>query len=891
MKSLVTLALLIGLLPTTLYAQLRLPALVSDGMVIQRDQKVKVWGWAGKGIRVSVDFQGEDYEATTGDDGKWMVSLKPSTAGGPHTMTIAAENETITLKDILVGDVWLCAGQSNMVHYLDLHRDRYQEDIDKANHAAIRQFLVPTNPVLTGPAEDFSGGAWLSATPANVPRFSVIAYFFARDLHERYKVPIGIINASVGGTPVEAWTSEAGLQQFPNLVETLTTNKDTAYVYRVKAKAAAAQRAIWERRKGDAGMDGAVKWYDPAYEPEGWKTISIPGYWEDQGISHLDGIVWYRRVIDVPASMVGVPAMIAMGRIVDADNVYINGTLVGGKTYQYPQRRYQIPAGVLKPGMNTITVRVANYAGKGGFVPDKPYYLASDNDTVDLTGYWHYKVGRVFEPETRSVRDISLIHQPTSLFNGMIAPGTDYAVKGFVWYQGESNADTPHTYEPLLTSMIRDWRIQWGQGEIPFLYVQLPNFMEVNYLPSESQWAELREAQRRVLDEPNTAMVVAIDLGEWNDIHPGNKKPIGDRLALAARKIAYGEKDVIHSGPTFAAAEVDANRVTLHFTNTGGGLVSSDGKDLRWIAVAGADRRFVWAHAKIDGNTVVVWHDDVPFPAYVRYAWADNPHPVNFYNKAGLPASPFQARLTDTSKLWHGKKAAVVLTYDDALAVHLDHAIPVLDSLGFNATFYLSVAFPGCKDRMEDWRQVASRGHELGNHTWFHPCDGAKPGRSWVSPDNDLGAYSTKEIVREIEMTNAFLKSLDGKGERTFAYTCGDTDTGDGSFINEIADKFVAMRGVNGQLNTTDNLNLKNVSCYVVDERNADQLTVWAAKARDENALLVVLFHGVGGGHALNVDLKQHNQFLAWLKAHEGDFWVTTMIEAANHWRHHQPEN
>lgn len=879
------LLLIIILLQTdTLYARVRLPKLVGDSMVIQRDTRVKIWGWADKGEAVRVTFKGKRFNATADANGKWSILLPSYKAGGPFTMTITGnDGTTIKLNDILIGDVWVCAGQSNMVHYLDLHKERYQSEIDAANYPQIRQFLVPTNPVLTGPAEDLPDGNWKSASPRNVLRFSVVGYFFARALYDQYQIPIGIINTSVGGTPIEAWTSEQGLSRFPDRISVINTNKDTAHINSVNRKAAAARQQFEKLRTGDNGMAGDQRWYDPTYRPEGWNRINIPGYWEDQGIRNLDGVVWYRREIEIPSSMAGAPARLSLGRIVDADDAYVNGKLVGNTGYQYPQRRYTVPAGVLKAGKNTLVIRVTNFGQKGGFVPDKPYYLAAAGDTIDLKGYWTYKVGEVFRPRVGGIAGISAQNQPAALFNGMVAPFTDFSIKGVVWYQGESNTGNAAEYEALLTAFINDWRNQWKQKELPFLYAQLPNFMDVDYHPVESQWARFRESQRKALNVPQTGMAVTIDLGEWNDIHPGNKKPIGDRLALAARRVAYKETNIVHSGPTLDSVTSDKNQMILHFSNTGSGLISYDNGDLKWIALAGADKKFFWATSRIEGDSVVVWNEAVPDPLYVRYAWSDNPDGANLFNKEGLPASPFEANVADVEKLWHGKKAAVVLTYDDALEVHLDNAIPVLDSLGLKATFYISGGFPGFRNRMNDWKSVAARGHELGNHTFFHPCDGSKPGRSWVSKDNDLISYSTTDILREIETTDVLLHSIDGKKQRTFAYTCGDTETAEGSFVEAIRNRFVAMRGVKGELNQFGGLNLSNVNCYVVDSANEDQMMQWAEKARQENALLVILFHGVGGGHALNVDIKKHNDFLLYLAQNKKDFWTTTLIDASQH--------
>jgi sialate O-acetylesterase len=400
-------------------------------------------------------------------------------------------------------------------------------------------------------------------------------------------------------------------------------------------------QAIAKRRSADSGIDDVLPWYEPAYVAENWRTINIPGYWEDQGIRDLDGIVWYRREIELPPDCAGLPGKIAMGRIVDADEVYVNGRQIGKTTYQYPQRRYEVPAGVLRDGKNIFVVRVTNTAGKGGFVPDKPYTLTVAGKSFDLKGYWHYKVGAAFEPEG-PVKSIPVQNQPTALYNAMIAPLVDFPVSGFVWYQGESNAGSPDNYEALMRALITDWRSQWKRPDAPFLYVQLPNFMEVTYSPGDSQWALMREAQLKTLEIPQTAMAVTIDLGEWNDIHPGNKKPIGDRLALAARAVAYGESDVVYSGPIYQSQRVDGNQIWVNFTSVGSGLLSIDGGSLTHFAIAGADKKFVWAEAKIEDDKVVVSSDLVSAPLYVRYAWADNPAGANLYNKEGLPASPFR---------------------------------------------------------------------------------------------------------------------------------------------------------------------------------------------------------------------------------------------------------
>jgi sialate O-acetylesterase len=400
-------------------------------------------------------------------------------------------------------------------------------------------------------------------------------------------------------------------------------------------------------RHPDLDSIEAVKWYSPDYIPVGWHPFWLPGYWADQGVKGLNGVVWFRKEIEVPASMAGKPAKLFVGRIIDADETYLNGVKVGNITYQYPPRRYEVPPGLLKEGKNLLVLRVTNTSGKGGFVPDKRYELTDGITHIDIRGDWQYKVGQVFPPRRETAPPFSAQNEPTGLYNTMVAPTIRYGIKGFLWYQGEANTGSPREYRKLLPALIADWRAKWKEGDIPFLFVQLPNFMEVQYSPAESQWAELREAQLDALSVPNTGMAVTIDAGEWNDIHPLDKKDVGDRLALAAEKIAYGDSSVVASGPIFQSATIDGNKIILSFTGIGSGLMVKGGGELRQLAIAGANKKFVWADARIEGDHVIVSSPDVPAPLYVRYAWADNPEGANLYNKEGLPASPFR---TDQEK-------------------------------------------------------------------------------------------------------------------------------------------------------------------------------------------------------------------------------------------------
>jgi sialate O-acetylesterase len=645
-QALATFLFLMFFIPTG-KAQITLPEIIRDSMVLQRNAKITLWGWASAGEQVTATFNGMQRKSTASPDGEWSLEFPKMKAGGPYTLKISGKNDII-LKDILIGDLWLCSGQSNMVHQMDIHDVTYAEDIIKANYPEIRHFKVPTKTDLKGPSKDLNGGRWQAAVSDEVRPFSAVAYFFARKLYDTYKVPIGLINASVGGTPIEAWINEEGYQGFPDKLNIIEENKDTAFVNNHLRKPFYGNPNAKERP--DKGLSGELPWYDENFEPKNWRRINIPGYWEDQGAKDLNGTVWYRKEISLPASMSGKMATVFLGRVVDADELYINGEKVGHTTYQYPQRRYDVSPGILKAGKNTFVIRVTNNYGKGGFVPDKPYYIFTEKDTIDLKGYWQYKVGQVFPPfDPQSVardenepreRIINPQNEPTALYNGMVAPYVKLPIKGILWYQGESNAGRPNEYGELMRALIKGWRTVYHDAELPFIYAQLPNFGDVTYSPTESNWAELREAQRKTIEIPHTAMTVNIDLGEWNDIHPDNKKDVGERMALAAQKIAYGE-DLVHSGPLFKDSRANGNKITISFTHIGSGLMTNDGWKPSSFEIAGADKKFVWADAKIDGDQVIVWSDEVPEPKFVRYAWADNPDNPNLYNKEGLPASPF----------------------------------------------------------------------------------------------------------------------------------------------------------------------------------------------------------------------------------------------------------
>lgn len=600
-----------------LSAKVRLPRLVSDRMVLQRDVELKIWGWASPGEKVTVRFQGKHYNTETDATGSWQVLLPPQKAGGPFLLEV---NERV-IRDVLVGDVWLCSGQSNQETPIARLTEMFPE-INVSNNHMIRHYKVPTQNSVGGLKEDIAGNAgWHSAVASDVLNWTSLAYFFAQEAYDRYKVPVGMLVSSLGGSAIESWVSQKNLKMFPELVFD---------------KAALDSMRLAKQDKG------AGKWQQKNMDDMDWATMEVPGYWRENGI-HTRGTVWYRKTFSVPESMVGRHARLYMGTLVDSDSIFVNGTFVGFTSYTYPPRKYDIPAGVLTEGKNVITVRLTANSANGGFVKGKNYKIVGDDAEIELTGTWKYKIG-INQNEVVKYADRlkNLNKAGSGLYSGMIYPISNYQVKGTIWYQGESNAGRPQIYASLLEALIKDWRELWNMPDMPFLLVQLPNFMEKNDSPSDSGWARIREAQlKTALNVPYTSLAVTYDVGEWNDIHPLNKKVVAQRLFLGARKLVYGEK-ITGSGPLYKEMKVEGDKIILTFTEIGRGLICKEGKTLRHFAIAGEDQKFVWADAVIRGNKVIVSSKIVKNPVAVRYAWSNNPEDANLCNKEGLLASPFR---------------------------------------------------------------------------------------------------------------------------------------------------------------------------------------------------------------------------------------------------------
>lgn len=619
-------------------AQVELPKLVSNGMVLQRDAEVRLWGWASPGEAVRINFKDQQYQATATENGDWEIRLKDLKAGGPYQMQIAASNQ-IVLDSVYIGDVWLCSGQSNMEIPMSRVAPLYEEEIASANNQYIRYFEVPKEYDLSKEREKISGGHWQETNRNNIDGFSAVSYFFGKNLYETYKVPIGLINSALGGSPVQAWLSEDALKNYPEYYEEAQRLGKPGVIDSLEKIDQDRIRGWYaEVNSGDAGNSN--HWEQKDLEDSGWTEFVVPGYWNFDGKEKQNGVVWFRKKFEVSEAQAGQSAKLLLGRIVDADSVFVNGEFVGNTTYQYPPRRYEIPKDLLVQGENTISVKVLNERGRGGFVSDKPYEINFDDESkIELSGKWMHKAGFLTSPLQPQT---FYRWKPEGLYNAMIHPIEKYHIKGVIWYQGESNTGDPEAYKTLFPDMIADWREKWGQQpeDFPFIFVQLANFMEAYDAPTDSNWARLREAQLETLQVPNTGMAVAIDVGEWNDIHPLNKKDVGDRLAQAAKNLAYGE-EIVAGGPIFESYEVKGDSIEIHFKNVGDGLMAEDG-ELKEFAIAGKDQKFVWANARIEGDKIVVFSPKISNPVAVRYAWANNPENANLYNKEGLPASPFR---------------------------------------------------------------------------------------------------------------------------------------------------------------------------------------------------------------------------------------------------------
>lgn len=631
MKRAATLVLVLLAIPAA--QAVELPRIFADGMVVQRDQPVRVWGEAAPGARVQVSFAGRDATAHTGADGRWSLALPAQTAGGPHVMRIDDGKQPRVLRDVLVGDVWLASGQSNM-EWPIAQSANPEAEAARATDPQIRHFKIPKS--WSGePQAQLEGGEWVASSPQAAPKFSAVAHFFARELRKVTGVPIGIIDSTWGGSRIEAWMdapsqgvdASALRAQAERLRDADTRALQQTHAHLARWTSWPADDSGWEKSDLDT---------------RDWVPITVPSLWEKTGWNGLDGVAWYRATFALTAEEAATGATLGVGRIDDSDITWVNGVQVGETRMQYNQpRRYRVPASALRAGVNQVAVRVSDFGGGGGIhgEPAEVFVQPAGGNARPLAD-WSFRPSRV----TVALVDDKNQH-PTLLYNRMIHPLQPYAIRGVIWYQGESNANTVAEalkYRTQFPALIQQWRRQWQAPDLPFLWVQLANFSSGVDQGDQSPWAVLRESQSATLSLPATAQVVTIDIGNPTDIHPLNKQDVGKRLALAARYVAYGES-LVHHGPVHTQAQFSDGVATLAFDDDGSALaVRGGGTRVHGFALAGVGRVFHPAEATLVDGRVVVRSDAVKSPVALRYGWSDNPADADLINAAGLPASPFR---------------------------------------------------------------------------------------------------------------------------------------------------------------------------------------------------------------------------------------------------------
>ncbi len=573
------------------------------------------------------------------NQGIWKVQLNPLKAGGPYEMIIKGRNE-IVLKNILIGDVWICSGQSNMEFALS-QANNSQQEIASANYPSVRLFTIGRR-ISEKPLDDILNSKWEICSPSTVAGFSAVGYFFGHDLQTYLNVPVGLINTNWGGTNIEAWTSMETMYSLPEYKSALDNLKKQNFSGNEQDMNKL--REVWDK-KTETNDSGLIQnWLLPETDFSKWKEMKIPQYWEAAGLPNLDGIVWFENEIELSAQEAENGINLSLTKIDDNDQSYINGILVGETKNYNALRKYSVPAKILKAGKNLLVIRVLDYGWGGGIYGDaNELYYEAGTTKKSLAGNWKFKVG-IDLPSPYLTMNPN--EYPSSLYNGMISPLINYKIKGAIWYQGEANVKSAFKYRTLLPNMINDWRKNWDQQNLPFLIVQLANFDCIGFA-DDGDWPMLRESQAfTAYSIPYTGLAVTSDIGEAKDIHPKNKQDVGYRLFLAARKVAYGET-LVFSGPTYKSMKTEGSKIIVDFNNSGSSLIVKDKYGYaKGFAIAGEDKKFVWAKAFITSqNNVVIYSESVNVPVAVRYAWDNNPEDANLYNKENLPVVPFR---TDT---------------------------------------------------------------------------------------------------------------------------------------------------------------------------------------------------------------------------------------------------
>ena len=627
-----------------------LHGLFTDNMILQREVPCPVWGWTDPGDTVTVTFAGQTKTATADPDGKWLVRLDPMPASAEsRDMTLQIKADTrnltpvappaqappaarsVTLKNIVVGDVWVCSGQSNMEFGLN-GVDQWWNEQRAAEFPLLRLYSVPQQ-YSFGPLDSVSG-RWQPSSAGSVSAnepiwggFSAIGFMFARMVHRETGVPIGMIASSQGNTAIEHWGAVTSLGRF----EAKYQGFDPVTAY------ADAVTAAW--KAGDPAYAATLNWSAPDCDDKAWPTLAVPGNWRQSALPDFNGVVWFRKTIDIPATWAGKDLWLSLGPIDVVDTTWFNGTFVDAHEGRSRPRQYWVPGRLVTAGANLIALRISGERGFMGKPEQMGLLPANGNpaERIPLAGDWRYHASTPAK-ELKAAQPprcwaISACHQ------GLIVPLAPFAIKGALWYQGEGNVGNSRNYANILTALIQDWRKLFGVGDFPFYIVQLANFGPVPAQPVNSGWATIREAQTQVArDVPNCGMAVAIDRGEIYNIHPPNKREVAERLAKVALAKTYG-KNVPCEGPTYRAMQVEGGKIRIRFEHVAG--LKSLGSAPAGFAIAGTDKKFVWAQGWLDGETVVVSAPEITAPVAVRYGWGDNAV-CNLYNQDDLPAVPFR---------------------------------------------------------------------------------------------------------------------------------------------------------------------------------------------------------------------------------------------------------
>lgn len=631
-------------------AKIKMFPLFTDNMVLQQNTKAPIWGEAkaGKNVKVTTSWNNRTYTVKADSKGRWRIDVDTPSAGGPYEVSVS-DGKPVVLRDVMIGEVWLCTGQSNMQMPMEGWNIKMNaEEIASSASTTNVRLMHIDNAVSQLPTAELpkQKHTWEKCSPETVKSFSATGYFFGKELAASRGVPVGLIMTCWGGTDIESWMSGKALSEVPGfktVVDEIENDKLTPAEHETKYLA---ELNDWftttGKEEGSVGADGKVLWAAPGYDDTAWQLLPQPLKIDEVGYTSFDGVVWYRKTVDVPEAWQGKELKLELSTIDDIDVTYFNGLAVGHTETCPVKRVYTIPADMVKAGRAVIAVRVLDVGSAGGLRGNADNMaLSCGSDRMSLGGEWRMKLASDLNAVAKvPVNPVDNPFIPTVLYNAMIRPLVPYAVRGAIWYQGENNAPRAYRYRDLLPQMIASWRNDWNR-QFPFLIVQLANYMQRKDQPAESEWAELREAQLLTSEAvAGSGLAVAVDVGLADDIHPTDKQTVGERLSLVARRVAYGE-NIASSGPLYQSHKIEGGAIRLTFAHADGGLKARDGGKLTGFAIAGADHKFHWADARIEGNDIVVSSADVPMPLAVRYAWADNPD-CNLYNGAGLPASPFR---------------------------------------------------------------------------------------------------------------------------------------------------------------------------------------------------------------------------------------------------------